>query len=463
MTTRRAATLNVQGGKAATWALAGILALAAAAGGAWWWASTPHGSPQSDAAAQASGGSGGRRFGAAKAAQPVSVKSAVRRDVRVTVNAIGSIVASNTAVVHAQVTGVLQGLQFVEGQQVRAGQVLALIDPRALQASLLQAEGNLARDQAQLDNAKADLSRYRGLFSKDAVPKQQVDTQEALVRQLEGTVKADQGAAETARVQLSYTRVVAPIPGRTGLKQVDLGNVVQPSDANGIVSITQTRPIALVFSVPSAVLPRLTARLRAHEVIAVEAWDRGAKKQLAVGQVATIDNAIDPTTDTIKVKALFANADDALFPNQAVSVVLQIDVLRNALVVPQAAVLRGAQGFYVYAVNANNTVSVRVVTPGAADDGWMAVQGPLEAGERVVVDGVDRLRDGAKVEVIAADPKQRVGAKGAADSSAGGHSGWMSRVPPDMQAKLKAMSPEDRRAWFHDHRDAMGKSASSAN
>ncbi len=462
MSTKHVDSLTRQGGKATTRVLVGALLVAVVAGAWWWKAATPHGSPaKNDSAAQASSASGTRRFGAAQAAQPVSVKSASRRDIRVTVNAIGSIVASNTAVVHAQVTGVLHGLQFVEGQQVNAGQVLALIDPKSFQAALTQSEGNLARDQAQLDGARVDLIRYRGLFAKDAVPKQQVDTQEALVKQLEGTVKADQGAAETARVQLSYTRVVAPIPGRTGLKQVDLGNVVQPSDVNGIVSITQTKPIALVFSVPSAVLPRITARLRAHEGIPVEAWDRGAKQQLAVGQVATIDNAIDPTTDTIKVKAMFANGDDALFPNQAVSVVLQVDTLPQTLAVPQAAVLRGAQGFYVYAVNANSTVSTRVVTPGAVDGDWMAVQGALQAGDRVVIDGVDRLRDGAKVEVIAADPTQRVGAQTEADTAAGGHAGWMSRLPADTQAKLQAMNPDDRRAWFRAHRDTMSKSASA--
>ncbi len=452
-----------QSGKAATWLLAGLLL--ACGTGLWWWHShtRPASTTQGDPAASASAASASRRFGGGQAAQPVSVQAASRRDIRITVNAIGAMTASNTAVVHAQVSGVLQALKFTEGQQVSTGQVLAVIDSRTFQASVMQAEGVLARDQAQLDSAKVDLARYQGMFANDAAPKQQVDTQEALVKQLEGTVKADQGAAETARVQLSYTRVVAPIPGRTGLKQADLGNVVQPGDANGIVSITQTRPIALIFSVPSAVLPRIAARLRAHEAILVEAWDRGAKQALAVGQVATIDNAIDPTTDTIKVKALFANANDALFPNQAVSVVLQVDTLPHALAVPQAAVLRGAQGFYVYVVNANNTVSTRVVTPGAVDSGWMAVQGPVQEGERVVIDGVDRLRDGAKVEVIAADPQQRVGAKASAGGASGGRSGWMSHLPADVQAKLQAMNPEDRRAWMRAHRDAMGKPAPSAN
>jgi multidrug efflux system membrane fusion protein len=384
-------------------------------GAVWWWKAQPADPTVAEATpasgrAEALTGAGGRRFAGAKGVQPVSVQSVRRQGIRVSVNAIGSITALNTAVVHAQVSGVLQSLSFKEGQQVRAGQSLAQIDPRALQAALSQAEGALARDKAQLDNALIDLDRYRGLLAKDAIPKQQLDTQEALVRQLEGTVKADQGAVDSARVQLSYTRVTAPISGRVGLKQVDLGNVVQPGDANGIVSITQTQPISLLFALPAAHVPQITARLRAGASIPVEAWERGGKRLLAVGRVDTVDNAIDPSTDTIKVKAVFPNRDEALFPNQAVSVTLQLDVLNDAIAVPQAAVLRGAQGFYVYIVNADNTVSTRVVTPGAVDEGWMAVEGPLMPDEKVVIDGTDRLREGARVELIAADPKQRAGA-----------------------------------------------------
>jgi multidrug efflux system membrane fusion protein len=391
-------------GKAIPWVLA--IALAGAGGTAYWsWKSrTPdaRGSAATQTAGPSGGGPGGRRGGGAKGAQPVSVQAVRRQDIHVIANAIGSIAAFNTATVHAQVSGVLQRLDFKEGQQVKAGEVLALIDPRAFEASLGQAEGALARDIAQLDNARVDLKRFRDLIARDAVAKQQLDTQEALVRQLEGTVKLDQAAVDSARLQLSYTRVSAPIAGRVGLKQVDLGNVVQPTDANGIVGITQTRPIALTFSVPSAHLPQINARLRANEALPVEAWDRTATTRLAAGLVATVDNAIDTSTDTIKVKAIFANADDALYPNQAVSVRLQLDTLANVLTVPQAAVLRGAQGFYVYLVNADNSVSARVVKPGAVDGDWMAVEGPLQPGEQVVIDGVDRLRDGAKVEVIKA-------------------------------------------------------------
>ncbi|MFC7287461.1 MdtA/MuxA family multidrug efflux RND transporter periplasmic adaptor subunit [Herminiimonas glaciei] len=403
--------------------------------GFWWWKSPS----SADKAAQAGGGG---RFGGMNMVQPVSVQEVRRQDIRVTVNAIGSINAANTAIVHVQVSGVLQQINFKEGQQVQAGQLLAQIDPRAFQATLGQAEGVLARDKAQLDNARIDLARYKDLLSKDAIPKQQLDTQEALVRQLEGTVKSDQGTVDSAKLQLSYTRVTAPIAGRVGLKQSDLGNVVQPSDTNGIVIITQTRPIALVFSVPSANVPLITNRLRTNETVAVEAWDRTGKTKLATGQVATVDNAIDVTTDTIRVKALFPNLDDALFPNQAVSVVMQLNTLKDVLAVPQAAVLRGSQGFYVYVVNADSTVSTRVVKPGAIDSGWMAVDAKLEPGEKVVIDGTDRLREGGKVEVIAADPKQRAGASAPPPDSK------RRNIPPEMAEKLKNMSPEERRAWF---------------
>ena len=352
------------------------------------------------------------------------------------VNAIGSLTASNTAVVRAQVSGVLQSIQFQEGQQVKAGQILAQIDPRAFAATAAQAEGALARDTAQLENAKVDLARYKDLIAKDAAPKQQFDTQQALVRQLEGTVKVDQGALASAQLQLSYTKVVAPISGRVGLKQADLGNVVQPSDANGLVSIAQTRPIALVFSVPASQVPLLQARLAAKQALVVQAWDKGGSKQLATGRVSTIDNAIDASTDTIKVKAVFPNTDDALFPNQSVGVRLQLDVLKDALTVPQAAVLRGAQGFYVYVAESDNTVSTRVIKPGVVDGDWMAVEGAVQAGEKIVVDGVDRLRNGAKVEVIT--PNFKGGAGGG--NGGGKWSGAKAEGKPGADGKSLAAS-----------------------
>ncbi len=411
-----------QAGKTTTWVLASLVAVAAA-GGAWWQlhprasdagAGTPVGSATSGTpgGAAGNGGGGSRRFGGGNGVQPVSVRPARQQDIRVMVSVIGSLTASNTAVVRAQVSGVLQSIQFQEGQQVRAGQLLAQIDPRAFAATAAQAEGALARDTAQLENAKVDLARYKDLLAKDAAPKQQLDTQAALVRQLEGTVKVDQGALASAQLQLSYTKVVAPISGRVGLKQADLGNVVQPSDSNGLVSIAQTRPIALVFAIPASQVPLLQARLAAKQALPVQAWDKNGSKQLATGHVSTIDNAIDVATDTIRVKAVFPNANDALFPNQSVGVRLQLDTLKDALAVPQAAVLRGAQGFYVYVVEADNTVTVRIIKPGVIDGDWMAIEGPVQPGEKIVVDGVDRLRNGAKVEVIVPNAKGGAGGGG---------------------------------------------------
>lgn len=475
---------NRQSGKAGTWALA-VLVLLGAGGGFWWWKTHQAADGSMTSGAAGPGGPGGnRRFSAANRVQPVSVQAARRQDIRVTVNAIGTITASNTATVRPQVSGVLQALMFKEGQQVKAGQQLAQIDPRAFQAALGQAEGTLARDRATLDNAKVDLARYRDLFAKDAIAKQQLDTQEATVRQLEGTVKSDQAAADSARLQVSYTKLLAPIPGRVGLKQADLGNVVSPGDTNGVVTITQTRPIALVFSLPSAQLPLINAKLKAGKPVVVEAWDRGGTIKLADGKVATLDNAIDASTDSIKMKALFSNEDDALYPNQSVSVRLQLDTLSDSLAVPQAAVLRGAQGFYVYVVNADMSVAVKGVKPGAVDGDWMAIEGPLQAGDKVVIDGVDRLRDGAKVEVIAADPKQRAGAaapagrrgaRGAAGAASGasapasqaasadGRPAWLDRLPPELQEKVMKMSPAEREAWIAERRAERAKREAGGN
>lgn len=357
------------------------------------------------AATSASGGAGAKgRAGAGaagSAALPVSVQAVRRDDLNITTTAIGSIAATNTAIVRTQVSGVLQNLHFQEGQMVQANQLLASIDPRSFEAALAQADGVLARDKAQLAGARVDLARYQDLWAQDAIPRQQLDTQQALVGQLAGSVKADEGALATARVQLAFTRVTAPITGRVGLKQADLGNVVQPTDANGIVSITQTRPIALVFSIPSTHVGQVIARLRAGQPLPVTALERGSQRALAVGQVASVDNAIDPTTDTLKVKALFPNTDDALYPNQSVNVSLQLNTLTAALLVPQVAVQRGSQGAYVYLLQPDGTVTARTLKPGPVNGAWMAVEAQLQPGDKVVTDGMDKLREGARVNVIA--------------------------------------------------------------
>lgn len=341
-----------------------------------------------------------KRFGAGSRSLPVSVGQARTQDLRVVLPAIGTMAALNTAVVRTRVDGILQTLHFKEGQAVKAGALLAEIDPRPFEVALAQAQGQLARDQAQLRNARTDLARYQDLLAKDSIAQQQVDTQAALVQQLQGQVQADQAAVDAAKLQLTFTKVQAPISGQLGLKQADLGSLVRSSDANGLVSITQTQPIALVFAVPDLHLAAIQDALRAKRPLVVEAWDREQKTKLGEGRVTSTDNAIDSATATLKLKAEFANADGRLFPNQFVQVRLQLNTLRDVLTVPATAVQRGARGSFVYKVQDDGSVSLRPVRVGASEGDWVAVQGELAAGDTLVTDGADRLRDGAKVEVI---------------------------------------------------------------
>jgi len=384
-----------------------VMGVAAVALAAWWWKGREAGAvdgPAGAASAAAGGarpaGAGAGRFGRS-GPQPVSVALVQRRDLAVTVDAIGSIASANTAVVRAKVSGELKALYFKEGQPVKAGQLLALIDPRSYEIARDQAKAALARDKAQLENARADLARYRDLVAQEAAPRQQLDTQLALVRQLEATVLSDQAALDNAQLQLSYTRVTAPISGQAGLKQADLGNNVTPSDANGLLTIAQTQPAAVVFAVPDARLARIRQQLGEQQPLPVQAWDRERRVKLGEGRVASTDNAIDATTGTIKVKALFDNPDGSLFPNQFVNVRLQLDTLTGVLVVPTAAVQRGAPGTYLYVVT-DGTVALRKVQVLATDGEWTAVQGEIRPGDPVVTDGADRLRDGGKAEVIQA-------------------------------------------------------------
>jgi len=449
--------------------LAWIIALAvfAGAGGVWWWsqrsadstAQPVPGAVPGPGMAQGPGGIGGpgaRRFAGGQA-QPVSVGAVRRQDMRVLQQAIGTVTAQNTAVVRTKVDGELKTIRFREGDIVKAGALLAEIDPRSYQAALAQAAGGLARDQAQLKNAQIDLKRYQDLLAQDSIARQQVDTQEALVRQLAGTVQVDQAQVDAARLTLSYTRVTAPISGRLGLRQADLGNVVRAADTTGIVTITQTQPINVVFSIPEAGLAQVAARLRAGRSMPVEAWDRDRRNRLATGEVSFIDNAVDTATGTIKLKAVFGNRDGALFPNQFTNVVLQTDTLSDTLSVPSASVQRGSQGAYVYAVNEDNTVSMRKITLGPVENDWTSVQGELQAGERVVTDGADRLREGAQVQVIAATAAQAADAQAAAGRPRG-----LDRLPPDVRARVMAMPPEERRAYLQKMREQRSAAGAGA-
>jgi multidrug efflux system membrane fusion protein len=288
---------------------------------------------------------------------------------------------------------------FREGQIVSSGDLLAKIDPRPFEAQLIQAEGQMARDQALLKNAQLDLQRFRSLLERAAIPKQQADTQESLVHQYEGAVKADQGQIDNVKLQLVYCRITAPISGRVGLRLVDPGNIVHANDPNGLVVITQLQPIAVIFPIPEDSLPEVLARLKAGEHLPVEAYDREMRQKLAVGSLLTADNQIDPTTGTVRLKATFPNEKNELFPNQFVNARLLVDVRREAIVVPASAIQRGPQGTFVYVVKADQTATLRPVNVNEIQGGDASIKTGLSPGELVVVDGQDRLREGTKVDL----------------------------------------------------------------
>jgi multidrug efflux system membrane fusion protein len=367
-----------------------LIVLAIIAGGWWFLANRP---------AQTSGpGRGG--FDPNTKALPVVAAEARQGSIDVYLNALGTVTPRNVVTVRSRVDGQLMQVLFREGQLVKAGELLAEIDPRPFQVQLTQAEGQLAKDQALLKNAQLDLERYRTLLSQDSISKQQVDTQESLVRQYEGTVKADQGQVDNARLQLTYARITAPISGVVGLRQVDPGNIIHASDTNGLVVITQLQPITAIFPIPEDNLQQVIARLKGGTPVAVEAWDRAQKVKLATGKLLTIDNQIDTTTGTIKLRAEFQNDDSALFPNQFVNIRMAAETRTGATLVPSAAVLRGAPGTFVYRVKEDKTVSVAPVKLGPVQGETSAIDSGVAPGDMVVVDGTDKLREGAKVDLV---------------------------------------------------------------
>ena len=371
------------------------------AGGGWYWMG--HSSSTNSGNAEQGAGAGARKGGGpggGNRAQPILAMAAKRQDVHVTVPAIGTITALQTATVHSRVDGELVKLHFQEGSVMQQGQLLAELDHRPFAATLAQAKGAFERDVAQLKNAELDLKRYQDLVASDSIPKQQLDTQDALVRQLRGTVNNDKAAVDSAQVQLDYSYINAPIGGRLGLRLIDLGNVVHAADTTGVVTITQTQPIAVVFSVPDVYLSQINKKLNKKQALPVQALDREQKQALASGQLTITDNAIDTTTGTIKLKALFANKDNTLFPNQFVNVRLQVDTETNALVVPVNAIQRGNMGTFVYQVKDDSTVTLKKVRTKSVDGDWVSIEGDVQPGDRLVTDGADRLREGARVEVI---------------------------------------------------------------
>jgi multidrug efflux system membrane fusion protein len=358
----------------------------------------------------ASPGGPGSRKGAGGPNGPVAVAVAqvTPGDIQIRIPALGTVTTLANVTVRTQISGTLQKILFTEGQIVHAGEVIAQIDPRPYEAALETNQGNLRRDQALLADARLDLKRYEGLVKEDSIAEQQLDTQRALVEQYIGTIESDQGQVKTAQVNLLYTRIVAPVTGRIGIRQVDQGNYVTPGDTNGIVVINQLQPISVIFSIPEDNVTALMKRVRTGATLGVEAYDRSNAVKLAVGKLSTVDNAIDTTTGTVKLRAQFDNADGALFPNQFVNIQLLLDLLQNQLIMPNSAVRRGAPNgvvtTFVYLVNADHTASVRPVTLGVVDGERVAVSAGLAAGDLVVTEGGDRLREGATVLLPSAAP-----------------------------------------------------------
>ncbi len=350
---------------------------------------------------------------------PVVAAPATLGAVDVVMNGLGTVTPLRTVTVRSRVDGELMRVLFDEGQIVKEEQLLAEIDPRPFQVQLAQAEGQLARDRALLENARLDLARYQALFAQDSIAKQQVDTQASLVRQYEGAIQVDRSQIDSAKLQLVYTRITAPVSGRVGLRLVDPGNVVRAGDASGLVVITQLKPVAVVFSVPQDSVPVVMKRMQSGEKIPVEAWDREQRARLAEGILASADNQVDPATGTVKLKAQFANDDGALFPNQFVNVRMKLDTLNGVIVIPSAAVQRGAQGLFVYVVRPDNTVAQRPVKLGPTEGQRVAVTDGLAAGEMLVTDGLDRLRPGARVEVASQRPEIKPPAEKASGKGSG--------------------------------------------
>ncbi|HEY2019071.1 MAG TPA: MdtA/MuxA family multidrug efflux RND transporter periplasmic adaptor subunit [Bryobacteraceae bacterium] len=331
----------------------------------------------------------------------VSATQARRGDIPVIQRGLGTVTAFNTVNVKSRVDGPLVAVNFTEGQFVNKGDVLVEIDPRTFQALVDQAQGQLARDQAQINDARVNLARYQKLWDEQVIAKQQLDTQAASVGQFQGAIEADQAAIETAKLNLGFTKVTAPISGRIGLRLVDVGNMVHASDANPLVVITQMQPISVIFTIPADSLQPVLAKLRAGAKLPVDAYDRAERVKIAGGTLETVDNQIDQTTGTSRLKAIFPNQDNALFPNQFVNCRLLLDTKRGVIIVPAAAIQRGPQGAYVYLVKPDKTVTMRAVTLGISEGNDVEVATGLAAGDNVVTDGQDKLQEGSNVEIRA--------------------------------------------------------------
>jgi multidrug efflux system membrane fusion protein len=405
---------------------------------------------------------GGRRGLGEGGPQPVGVAKAARGDIDVTLDALGTVTPLATVTVRPQVSGQLLHVAFQEGQLVKAGDLLAEIDPRSFQAALDQARGQLARDSALLANARVDLKRNQALFAAKATSQQALATQAAQVKQYEGVVLSDRANVESAAINLGYTHIVAPVSGLAGLRQVDVGNFVSAGQATGVVVVTQLEPMSVLFTIPEDNVGDVISRLKSGAAPSVIAYDRGQTVKLATGTLLAVDSQVDTTTGTVKLRALFDNKDGALFPNQFVNVRLLVDTLHGQTVVPASAIQRGASGVYVFVVKPDNMVAMRAVTLGPQQGDRVSIVKGLNVGETVVTDGGDRLREGAevtipsgqKVDASVAPPKE---ASAPAQSVQSGRRALFRKLTPDECAKLKAMSQEDARAWRRDHREELLK------
>jgi multidrug efflux system membrane fusion protein len=332
---------------------------------------------------------------------PMSIAPGVvsKGDIGISIDALGTVTSLATVTVRTQISGYLMKIDFKEGEEVKKGDLLAEIDSRPYEATLAQAKGQLARDEALLKGAQVDLVRYQALAAQNAVPHQTLDTQIALVAQDEGTVEADRGTVKSAEVNLQYCRILSPLDGRVGLRQVDQGNYVTPGDANGLVVITQLQPISVLFTVPEDNLQAISKRLQDGAVLPAAAYDRSGADKIADGTLQTFDSQIDPTTGTIKLRAQFPNESKTLYPNQFVNVRLLLDTHKDVTIMPTAGVQRGVPGTFVYLINADNSVSVRPIQLGVTDGERLEVRSGLAPGDRIVIDGADKLRDGAKISL----------------------------------------------------------------
>jgi membrane fusion protein, multidrug efflux system len=386
------------------------------AGVVWW---TRQGTaPQQDA------GGGRRGAGAPMSIVPETVS---KGDIGINLNALGTVTSLATVTIRTQISGYLIRVAFKEGDDVKKGDLLAEIDSRPYEAALAQQRGQLARDEALLKGAQVDLTRYQGLAAQNAVPRQQLDTQIALVAQDQGTVEADRAMVKAAEVNLNYCRILSPLDGRVGLRQIDQGNYVTPGDANGLVVITQIQPISVLFTVPEDNLQAIAKRIQSGALLPATALDRGGANKIADGTLQTFDSQIDPTTGTIKLRAQFPNDTRTLYPNQFVNVRLLLDTHKDVITMSTAGIQRGVPGTFVYLVNADSTVSVRPVKLGATEGDRVEVLSGVAPGDRIVIDGADKLRDGAKINVRAptdasppADATKAAGQSGGQDKAGGG-------------------------------------------